>query len=56
MNDEPPEAVYTVTDFYDGVRGGVAYFHGAPHIYQSQFEDIEGGSERACEKRIFSRV
>ena len=45
MNDEQPEVVYTVTDFYDGIRGGVASYHGTPHIYQSQFEDIEGGSE-----------
>ena len=45
MNNEQPEAVYTVTDFYDGLRGGVASCHGTPHLYQSQFEDIEGGSE-----------
>ena len=33
------ETVHTMTDYYDGPRGGVADFHGTPHIYESQFSD-----------------
>jgi hypothetical protein len=33
------ETVHTMTDFYDGPRGGVANFHGSPHVYESQFSD-----------------
>jgi hypothetical protein len=29
------EKVYTVTDFYDGPRGGIANFRGHPHVYES---------------------
>lgn len=32
------DRVYTVTDFYDGPRGGVASFRGAPHCYTWQGE------------------
>jgi hypothetical protein len=35
------EAVYTVTDYYDGPRRGVADFHGMPHAYESLFDDSE---------------
>lgn len=34
-----PEKVYTVTDFYDGPRCGIADFQGRPHIYKSLFPD-----------------
>jgi hypothetical protein len=33
------ETVYTVDDYYDGPRGGVADFDGRPHYYQSLFFD-----------------
>lgn len=36
------EPVVTVTDFYDGPRGGVAMFLGRPHYYQSRFNDDDG--------------
>lgn len=29
------ERVYTVTDYWDGPREGVAHFRGAPHVYRS---------------------
>ena len=35
------ENVYTVTDYYDGPRRGVADFNGAPHAYRSLFDDSE---------------
>ena len=35
------ERVYTMTDYYDGPRGGIADFEGHPHAYASLFnEDI----------------
>jgi hypothetical protein len=33
------ETVHTMTDFYDGPRGGVADFRCEPHVYESQFSD-----------------
>jgi hypothetical protein len=33
------ERVYTVTDYYDGPRGGVANFRGEPHRYRSVYLD-----------------
>jgi hypothetical protein len=35
------ETVYTVTDYYDGPRRGVADFRRVPHAYQSLFDDSE---------------
>lgn len=35
------ECVFTVNDYYDGPRQGVANFNGKPHAYQSEFSDIE---------------
>ena len=39
--ERPFERVYTVTDYYDGPRGGVADFGGVPHVYRSLFLDPE---------------
>lgn len=36
------ERVHTMTDYYDGPRGGVADFHGRPHVYESLWSDLEG--------------
>jgi hypothetical protein len=33
------ERVHTVVDFYDGPRGGVADFRGAPHVYRALFSE-----------------
>ena len=33
------EQVYTVTDFYDGPRQGIADFNGKPHLFVSEFEN-----------------
>lgn len=33
------DRVYTIHDYYDGPRFGVADFRGVPHIYDSQFND-----------------
>lgn len=35
------EIVHTVTDYYDGPRGGLANYGGRPHIFESQFRDID---------------
>ena len=34
------ETCYTVTDWYDGPRAGIADFRGEPHLYESEFGDI----------------
>jgi len=36
-----PETVYTVTDYYDGPRAGIANFQGQPHSYQALWDDDE---------------
>jgi hypothetical protein len=33
------DKVYTVTDYYDGPRAGVAEFRGQPHYYECQFDE-----------------
>jgi hypothetical protein len=33
------EAVFTVSEYYDGPRGGLANFHGVPHIYECIFDE-----------------
>jgi hypothetical protein len=35
------ERVYTVNDYHDGPRRGIADFRGKPHIYESEFSDFE---------------
>jgi hypothetical protein len=35
------EAVFTVTDYYDGPRKGVANFRGQPHFYDCIFDDAK---------------
>ena len=37
------QQVFTVPDWYDGPRGGIANYEGKPHLFQSLFKDI--GSE-----------
>ena len=39
--DPPFEQVYTVDDWYDGPRGGVADYGGVPHVYRSLYLDGE---------------
>jgi hypothetical protein len=39
-----PEAVYSVLDYYDGPRSGIANFQGRPHFYYQPLEQY-GGSE-----------
>ncbi|MFT3775719.1 MAG: hypothetical protein QM820_61010 [Minicystis sp.] len=34
------ERVHTMTDFYDGPRGGIADFGGHPHLYESEWDDV----------------
>jgi len=33
------ETVFTVSEYYDGPRGGLASFHGVPHIYECIFDE-----------------
>ena len=33
------ERVHTMTDYYDGPRGGVAEFGGIPHLYENEWDD-----------------
>ena len=35
------DKVYTVTDYYDGPRAGVADFNGEPHYYECQFDEVQ---------------
>ena len=35
------DRVHTMTDYYDGPRGGVADFRGTPHVYHSLWADID---------------
>jgi hypothetical protein len=39
------EIVHTMTDYYDGPRGGIADFGGVPHVYQSDYADQDGDQE-----------
>ena len=48
--DRPFEDVYTVTEYHDGPRGGVADFDGAPHVYRSISLDAD---ERAQDEDRF---
>lgn len=41
--ERPFERVYTVHDYYDGLRGGFADFDGAPHAYRSIWREDLGG-------------
>lgn len=36
------ERVHTMTDYYDGPRGGIADFRGTPHLYTSRYDDLRG--------------
>jgi hypothetical protein len=33
--------VYTVNDYYDGPRPGIADYQGRPHAYESQFNESQ---------------
>jgi hypothetical protein len=37
------EVVHTMTDYYDGPRGGIADYHGKPHLYQSLDQETPDG-------------
>ena len=39
LMNETCDIVHTVTDYYDGPRGGIANFHGRPHIYSSVWDE-----------------
>lgn len=41
MTQSEYEIVHTMTDYWDGPRGGVADFNGLPHVYQSEFDETE---------------
>ena len=34
------ETVHTMTDYYDGPRGGIADFQGVPHVYESTYANV----------------
>jgi len=36
------EVVHTVTDYYDGPRGGIADLDGVPHLYEAEWSDKTG--------------
>jgi hypothetical protein len=35
------EKVHTITDWYDGARGGVADLNGMPHYYENRWDESE---------------
>ncbi|MDQ2799126.1 MAG: hypothetical protein M3Y13_05725 [Armatimonadota bacterium] len=37
---EKSEIVYTVFNYWDGPRAGVADFHGSPHFFQCIFDEV----------------
>ena len=37
------EHVFTVTDYYDGPRKGIANYHGQPHFYECIFDEEKVG-------------
>jgi hypothetical protein len=39
------ELVYTVLDYYDGPRSGIADNQGKPHLFQSEWRDIHTGPD-----------
>jgi hypothetical protein len=39
--ERPFEKVYTMTDYYDGPRRGIADFDGRPHFYDSEWDDLD---------------
>lgn len=45
------ERVYTMTDYYDGPRGGIASFRGRPHVYESMFADARDAYSDVFELR-----
>jgi hypothetical protein len=48
LADQPDEGwdkVYTVPDWYDGPRRGIANFEGEPHLFESEFADIEDADD-----------
>ncbi len=45
MSVKPFERVYTMTDYYDGPRGGIADFEGRPCSYQARFDEATGYSD-----------
>jgi hypothetical protein len=38
--EAPFEKVYTMTDYYDGPRRGIADFNGRPHFYDSEWDEV----------------
>ena len=41
------ERVYTMTDFYDGPRRGVANYQGRPHFYDSEWQNDSSADDDA---------
>ncbi len=40
MTSEPPwNRIWTVTDYHDGPRGGIADLLGVPHVYACEFDE-----------------
>ncbi|MDQ3366294.1 MAG: hypothetical protein M3680_12790 [Myxococcota bacterium] len=55
------ERVYTMTDYYDGPRRGIASFDGRPHAYASVFDHVKDGDAeiyelRAVDEDTFARA
>ena len=45
------ERVYTMTNYYDGPRGGIASLRGRPHAYTSTFDVADDGYSELFELR-----
>jgi hypothetical protein len=39
MSESDYDTVHTITDWYDGPRGGVADLNGEPHYYESRWDE-----------------
>ena len=42
MSHQDQEKVYTITDWYDGARAGIANLKGIPHYYECRWDIVKG--------------
>jgi hypothetical protein len=50
------ETVYTVTDFWDGIRAGIADFNGVPHYYERLDEQREEHEDDWVDLFLLKRI
>jgi len=53
VDENPYELVFTMSDYYDGPRGGLANYLGKPHQYKSLWGDFDKDMNRSDNPDIF---